>query len=138
MEKGGSPTRSTGLKPDIKIVTTHPNGESVKRYREILEERIRNHNPHNQSEGSLEIEVSQYGPEQIVKAVFYAGLQADEKMEEKEMLEFLGKDSDYALVINKVYGEMALFIDGESYPLRPKKSLEETVEFEETSFESGF
>ncbi len=125
MNQEGSPSQPKGLKPDVKIITTHPNGKSVQRYRQILEQRaeLRRKNKDPQ----LDVTISKTDPENIIKAVRYAGLQHKEETELEQFLAKHGENSDYALIMNRATGEMALFVDGETHPLRPAKAYEKEL-----------
>ena len=119
---GENRSKGRSSNSDVFIATTHPAGEGVKRYKNILEERLGNrHGSKRSPDEEFNIFIDEYRASEILRAALYGGLEHEGELHEKV---FMGEedDSEYTLVINKSLEEMVLLIDGDTYPLRPSLS----------------
>jgi len=113
------------LPVDITIATTHPNGDGVKRYKQILDYRLdeRYGEGRRHPDEEFRISIQEYEPKEIIRAALYGGLRPDREVKAEEFIERNGERSEYTLVINKALSEMVLMVGGETYPLRPSKGI---------------
>ncbi len=123
MRRKDSGTNS--LNKDVTIATTHPNGEGVKRYKQILDSRLneRYGKGEKHPDEEFKISIEEYKPKEILRAALYGGLRPGRGKNPENFIEKNGERSEYTLVINKALSEMVLMVEGETYPLRPSKGI---------------
>ncbi|MFW5902356.1 MAG: hypothetical protein ACOCTT_00520 [archaeon] len=51
-------------------------------------------------------------------------------MRENDLIKENGEESEYTLVINKALEEMALFVNGDTYPLKPNLGIKREINVE--------